>query len=173
MAPDLLSTIGKEIDARLAELRPLVAEHEQLLVAARAFETQQAGPASGKERRGAALRSGPRRAATGPRSTRGSAAGAIERAASATSAPGSSGAPGAARPSRTPRTRAQRGAAREAILAALEHGSHTVSELVVVTAMSAANVNGNVRRLLTEGVIARTEREGKPAYALAQPVPSA
>ena len=64
-------------------------------------------------------------------------------------------------------TRAPRGAAREAILAALDHGSHTVGELAVVTAMSTANINGNVRRLVVEGAVAKTEREGKTAYALA------
>ena len=40
MAPDLLSTIGREIDERLNELRPLLAEHEQLLVAADALVTR-------------------------------------------------------------------------------------------------------------------------------------
>jgi DNA-binding transcriptional ArsR family regulator len=62
--------------------------------------------------------------------------------------------------------RAQRGAAREAILAALDHGSHTVGELVVVTAMSAPNLTGNLRRLVSDGTIVKTEREGKTAYAL-------
>jgi DNA-binding transcriptional ArsR family regulator len=66
--------------------------------------------------------------------------------------------------------RAARGAAREAILAALEHGSHTVGELSVVTAMSGPNINGNLRRLAAEGVVVKTEREGKAAWALAQPV---
>jgi cell division septum initiation protein DivIVA len=64
--------------------------------------------------------------------------------------------------------RAQRGAAAVAILAALEHGSHTVSELAVVTAMSGQIINGNLRRLQQAGTIARTKRagDGKAAYAL-------
>lgn len=66
------------------------------------------------------------------------------------------------------RGRAQRGAAREAILAALEHGSHTVGELVTVTAMSAPNIGGNVRRLLTEGTVSKTERGGRTAYTLSR-----
>jgi DNA-binding MarR family transcriptional regulator len=55
-----------------------------------------------------------------------------------------------------------------AILAALEHGSHTVSELAVVTALSGAIINNNLRRLQQAGTIARTKREGdgKAAYAL-------
>ncbi|HEY5261290.1 MAG TPA: hypothetical protein VIJ33_04205, partial [Solirubrobacteraceae bacterium] len=64
-------------------------------------------------------------------------------------------------------SRAARGAAREAILAALDHGSHTIGELAIVTAMSAPNINGNLRRLLSEGAVAKTEREGKAAWALA------
>ena len=64
--------------------------------------------------------------------------------------------------------RAQRGAAAVAILAALEHGSHTVSELAIVTAMSGAIINNNLRRLQQAGTIARTKRagDGKAAYAL-------
>jgi hypothetical protein len=54
----------------------------------------------------------------------------------------------------------------EAILGALEHGSHTVGELVVVTAMGAASINGNLRRLADRGLIAKTEREGKAAWSL-------
>jgi hypothetical protein len=65
--------------------------------------------------------------------------------------------------------RAQRGTAAVAILAALEHGSHTVSELAVVTAMSGSIINNNLRRLQQTGTITRTKREGdgKAAYALA------
>ncbi|MGC2374773.1 MAG: helix-turn-helix domain-containing protein, partial [Solirubrobacteraceae bacterium] len=66
--------------------------------------------------------------------------------------------------------RAQRGAARESILAALDHGSHTVGELGVVTAMSVSNINDNLRRLASDGAVVKTEREGKTAYALAKAV---
>jgi hypothetical protein len=65
------------------------------------------------------------------------------------------------------RARAPRGAAEEAILAALEHGSHTVGELAVVTAMAAPNIRANLRRLLAAGTVTRATREGKAAYALA------
>lgn len=70
-------------------------------------------------------------------------------------------------PARAKAPRAARGAAREAILGALEHGSHTLGELVVVTAMSSANVSGNLRKLAAEGAIAKTQREGKAAWTLA------
>jgi hypothetical protein len=81
-----------------------------------------------------------------------------------------------ARASRRPRARAPakrprapRGAAEQAIVAALEHGSHSVSELVVVTAMSAANIRANLRRLLAAGTVTRATRDGKAVYALASP----
>jgi MarR family len=73
----------------------------------------------------------------------------------------------AARSTAAPK-RAQRGAAAVAILAALEHGSHTVSELAVVTAVSGQIINSNLRRLQQAGTITRTKRagDGKAAYAL-------
>lgn len=67
------------------------------------------------------------------------------------------------------RERAVRGAAQQAIVAALEHGSHTVSELVVVTAMSAGNIRENLRRLVRAGAVTTAKREGKSAYALSSP----
>jgi DNA-binding transcriptional ArsR family regulator len=67
------------------------------------------------------------------------------------------------------RERAPRGVAQEAIVAALEHGSHTVSELAVVTAMSGASIRQSLRRLVVVGKVTRAEREGKPAYALSSP----
>jgi hypothetical protein len=81
-----------------------------------------------------------------------------------------------ARSSRRPRAkaaakrpRAPRGGAGQAIVSALEHGSHTVGELTVVTAMSAANIRANLRRLQAAGTVTRGTREGKAAYALAAP----
>jgi DNA-binding transcriptional ArsR family regulator len=71
-------------------------------------------------------------------------------------------------PAQAPHERAVRGAAQQAILAALEHGSHTVGELVVVTAMSAANIRENLRRLLKAGTVTRASRDGKAAYALSR-----
>ncbi|MCW3029819.1 MAG: hypothetical protein JWN81_3030 [Solirubrobacterales bacterium] len=67
------------------------------------------------------------------------------------------------------RVRAPRGAAQEAIVAALEHGSHTVSELAVVTAVSGPSIRQSLRRLVVAGTVTRAEREGKPAYALSSP----
>jgi hypothetical protein len=81
-----------------------------------------------------------------------SAAGAIERA------------PSTARPARA--SAATRKATREAIVAALEHGSHTVAELVVVTGIPRADIRDGLRRLLPAGTVARARREGKIAYVL-------
>jgi hypothetical protein len=107
-AADLLSTIRSELDARLAELRPLLCEYERLLAAGAALGSDDDGNAG---EHGAAPH--PAAEAT-PRSRR------------------------ASRP-RT-RTRARRGAAQHAILAALEHGAHTASELANVTALAAPNI---------------------------------
>jgi hypothetical protein len=63
--------------------------------------------------------------------------------------------------------RAPRGAGQEAIVAALEHGSHTVSELAVVTAMSGPSLRQSLRRLVMAGAVTQAKREGKLAYALA------
>jgi len=129
MTADLLTRVRREIDARLAELRPALAEHERLL---RAYEAIQADTASTSTPRPARRR--------GPR---GSAAGAIARAASS-----------------------PRGAAQQAIVAALEHGSHTVAELVLVTAISGAEIRDSLRRLQRAGTITRTKRDSRAAYAL-------
>ncbi len=55
----------------------------------------------------------------------------------------------------------------QAILAALEHGSHTVGELMVVTAMTGPTIRDAVKLLSKAGKVTRTTREGKAAYALA------
>ncbi|MHB8242395.1 MAG: hypothetical protein ACYDHN_10425 [Solirubrobacteraceae bacterium] len=167
MAADLLASISAEIDARLQELRPLLAEYERLLEAADALgladgkatavAAAPAAPLAAKvegAKAGRAVTTGSRRRAAGPR---GSAAGAIGRASSKRSEDGKG----------ATRTRAVRGAAQQAILAALEHGSHTVGELTVVTAMSGQNIRENLRRMLSSGAVTRAKREGKAAYALA------
>jgi Bacterial regulatory protein, arsR family len=93
------------------------------------------------------------------------------RAAKGPAAPGRTVPPGAStRNGAGPRrVRAPRGAAQEAIVAALEHGSHTVSELAVVTAMSGPSIRQSLRRLVVAGTVTRAERESKPAYALPAP----
>jgi DNA-binding transcriptional ArsR family regulator len=162
---NLLSTIQGEIEARIADLRPLLDEYEQLLTAMQALDAQDGPVQTGAQRSsGAAMRGGRPASASGA-AKRASAAGAIKRAASG---PGASRSPRRrATVQRAGKPRAGRGAAREAILAALEHGSHTVGELVTVTAMSTANISGNVRKLLAEGAVSKTERDGKAAYVLA------
>jgi hypothetical protein len=75
----------------------------------------------------------------------------------------------AAKPRRAPkpkRGKAAFGPTEQAIVAALEHGSHTVGELGMVTAMSGGEIREGARQLLAAGRIVRAKREGKPAYAL-------
>ncbi len=172
MATDLLSAIRAEIAERMDGLRPLLTEHEQLLVAAEALEaTRGEGSVVDPATNGAARPRTPRakRAASTVVETSGSA---LEDDSTATVSKKASRAVtkrSAGKTTAKP-ARAVRGAAREAILGALEHGSHTVGELAVVTAMTGPNINGNLRRLAAEGVVVRTEREGKAAWALAEPV---
>ena len=140
MTGDLLTTIRAEIDARLRELRPLLDEYEELLSVDGALAREHA-------------RAGSRRGVTTDAATRERRPARVR----------------AERPSsRTARRgpRAARGAAGRAIVAALEHGSHSVRELVVVTAMNDANIRANVRRLLADGAVVKVTREGKAAYAL-------
>jgi len=133
--------VREEIDARMDTLRPALAEYEQLLGALETLEADAAkAPApSERVRKPAGRRRGPR----------GSAAGALKRAAS-------SAAPVAA----------PRGAAQQAIVAALEHGSHTVAELVLVTAIPAAEIRKSARSLQRAGTITATKRDRRAAYAL-------
>ncbi|HEY3866121.1 MAG TPA: hypothetical protein VGL54_08565 [Solirubrobacteraceae bacterium] len=179
-SPDLLSKICDELDARLRELRPVVDEYENLLNAVAALELageeQVVAPTTSEGAAPARRRGRP----PGKRSAGRSAVAAVapKPAAGASTTAGSSPRvtkKPAARPRAAARLRAaaapkraQRGTAAVAILAALEHGSHTVSELAVVTAMGGQIINSNLRRLQQAGTIARTKREGdgKAAYAL-------
>jgi hypothetical protein len=54
----------------------------------------------------------------------------------------------------------------QAILAALEHGSHTPSELVMVTGLAAPSVRRALSGLAGGAAITKVKREGKTAYAL-------
>jgi hypothetical protein len=163
MAEELLSRIGAEIDARMRELRPFVDEYEQTLAAADALERKRdvaEPPRPPARRRATAADASAGRATTG-RASAGRASASARRSAGAAG-------PATRPPARAPQERAVRGAAQQAILAALEHGSHTVGELVVVTAMSAANIRENLRRLLKTGTVTRASRDGKAAYALSR-----
>jgi DNA-binding HxlR family transcriptional regulator len=167
---DLLSNICDELDARLRELRWVVDEYESLLDAAAALELageqESVAPARRRGRPPGKRSAGRSAAAPKPVADARTTADASTAAESSPRAPKK---PTARRPSVAAPKRAQRGAAAVAILAALEHGSHTVSELAVVTAMSGAIINNNLRRLQQAGTITRTKREGdgKAAYALA------
>jgi DNA-binding transcriptional ArsR family regulator len=126
MSGELLTRVRAEIDARLRELRPAVAEYERLLGTAESLRSNEHQTPTSTSRRP--------RPAVAPK-----------------------------------RERAPRGAAQLAIVAALEHGSHTVSELAIVTAMSGPNLRANLRRLVSAGSVTAAKRDGKAAYALASP----
>jgi hypothetical protein len=181
---DLLSKIRGEIDARLREVRPLLAEYERLLVAAAALDTvgedrPASTPTRGRVKQAVRVKRAPTSAPTPtptptPTSTPApESAPAVEPEGSTPAQPRVSTKPRvsakpASRPSGSAPKRAQRGAAAVAIVAALEHGSHTVSELTIVTAMSGTIIQSNLRRLQQVGTVTRTKRpgDGKAAYAL-------
>jgi hypothetical protein len=121
---DLLARVGREIDERLAQLRPAVDEYQQLLGAFDALESSATEPTPAEPAAPAKRRA--------PAKPRGQALGVPELA----------------------------------IVAALEHGSHTVAELGVVTAMSGAEIREGARRLLRAGRIVKASREGRAAYEL-------
>jgi hypothetical protein len=155
MASDLLTTVRSELDARLRELGPLRAEYERLVAAAEALGATAGGAVTAPN---AFARSPSGSPTTRHRRTQRSPA---ARATKPTPAPARTSRPGA-----RGRRRATRGAARQAIIAALGHGSHTASELANLTAMTGPNIRGNLRRLLREGTVRKTRRDGKSAYAL-------
>jgi hypothetical protein len=135
----LLARVGREIDERLARLRPAFDEYQQLLGAFDALEL--------------------------PAANSGQPAPAPATAAAA-SAPAKPRTPAKRRVSARSRREQPLGTAGLAILAALEHGSHTVAELGVVTAMSGPELRESARGLLRAGRIVKASREGRAAYAL-------
>lgn len=148
--PDLLTSIRAEIDARLSELRPQIAEYERLLSAADALASEgpsvsEPAPARGRARRAPAKRA-PAKAKTRARAKTPARATTPRRVRKR------------ARPAHNPTG--------QAIVAALEHGSHTVSELVIVTALPAPAIRDGLRRLRKHKAIVKTARDGKTAYAL-------
>jgi hypothetical protein len=157
-ASDLPERVRREIEARMRELRPFVDEHEELLAVEQTF---------GAEAIRGAVEPARVSTATPPQKTsRDVPARAPARVRA--KKPFEQRVNEAPRPA-AKRERAPRGAAAEAIVAALEHGSHTVSELAVVTAMSGQNIRNNLKRLLQARTVKHTKREGKTAYTLGGP----
>lgn len=177
MAPDLLSTIRREIDERLSELRPLLAEHERLLGAVEALEVAGGqGDVASVSKPAAPTPAVPVKPMTAtpvrhrerpPTTRRRSAVGAVELEATGPVGVAIEGGNGKEPTVRNKPERSARGVVREIILAALDHGSHTVGELAMVTAMSGPSINVNLRKLVADGAVVKTEREGKAAWALA------
>jgi hypothetical protein len=172
MAADLVARVRAEIEGRLAELRPAVDEYERLLGAVDALEASDdaRAPAPGASAALGAPAAGAARAqepVSGQEDRvvpqeRPSDERAPEERTPEERAPRAPQAPAQAR-----KPRASTRPVEQAIVAALEHGSHTLAELGVVTAMPAPALREGLRRLLAAGKIARTSREGRAAYALA------
>jgi hypothetical protein len=139
---DLLTSIRAEIDARLSQLAPAIAEYERLSTAADALAAEG-------------------RAATRPADR------PVPRPVAPARAPARRT---KARPKAARRARKRESAAQsptgQAILAALQHGSHTVAELVMVSALGAPEIRESLRHLRRSKAIVKTDRDGRSAYAL-------
>jgi hypothetical protein len=157
---DLLATIRTEIDARLRELAPAIAEHERLSTAAEAL-AEEGRSASRPAKRAASQAPAPRVSPPAPPPP--ASASAHPRASAKTRAR-----PRVARGARR-RERFVQSPTDQAILAALEHGSHTVAELVLVTALPAGEIRDSLRHLRKRKTIVKTDRDGRSAYALPAP----
>jgi hypothetical protein len=153
MANDLLSKIQDELDARILSLRPALAEYEQLQAIAEALPANDTSPTPAAP------------ATTAPASSRARRT-AARGAARSNSARGASATPPARVKGRNARKPASRGPVAQAIVVALEHGSHSTSELVMVTAIPASTINLNLRHLRRDGVVQKIKRGTKSAYAL-------
>lgn len=233
METDLLARVCAEIEQRLAELRPLLDEYERLLEAADTLASIEAAPNDSPPPTASEPRRAVSRRGAGDRpkiGQRGSAAGAIEPAASAPqpsalepepeptpptpraprilpgmpslrTQPGPRALPGLSTPAAQPaptqappqaqpalpepvveelepepepvRKPAAPSDVRQAIIAALEHGSHTISELVMVTAMSTPEIRTNLSQLARQRKITRVKRQGDGKSAFALPASSA
>jgi DNA-binding transcriptional ArsR family regulator len=160
MAADLLTTIRAEIDSRLDELAPVLEEYAELSALLDALLLDGATPATPSSTPSSATRATLTVAKPGRR--RSAATKPIKRS--------DTSARKARRVVVKPRRRGRPPAVDDtgrAILAALEHGSHTVAELAVVTGLPASQLRESARKLLARAAIAKTEREGRSAYALA------
>jgi hypothetical protein len=187
MGSDVLARVRAEIDARLLELRHAVAEYERLLDAERAL----AADAAAADASAAAVKAAhPAKAARPAKVARVAKVARAAKVASPAKAappvriarPAKAAPAKAVGPATSPKRRGKRGSAagaikraassshdasQQAIVAALEHGSHTLGELVLVTAIAASELRQGVRHLQHAGTITRTKREGRAAYALA------
>jgi predicted Rossmann fold nucleotide-binding protein DprA/Smf involved in DNA uptake len=184
---DLLTRISAEIAVRLQELRAAVEEHEQLIAAMDALGARGAAPAPPHRspmtrakaattiKQAAAPKAAPRKKAAVtakakvPVRTKALAKAKVTPAKAKAPvkaiAPVKTKAPAQAK-AQAASTKPESGD-HQAILAALEHGSHTVPELAVVTAMSGPSIREALKGLRKAGRVKRATREGKAAYVLA------
>jgi hypothetical protein len=188
---DLLTRIRAELEQRMAELRPLLGERERLLDAADTLASIEAAttpadsvPAPTPETALPATRKPHPLPATPTLRTQPmlsalpeSPAQPAMRAKRAKPAPAPDEEPPAVpepvseefepepEPERKPAAASE---VRQAIVAALEHGSHTIGELVTVTAMSTAEIRTSLSQLARQRKVTRVKRQGdgKNAFAL-------
>ncbi len=178
---DLLATIRAEIEARRDELHAAVEEYEQLLSAADALEREARSTPAPVAPKAPLVRrmritskaSVVRKAAPLPkaktvvRTVTKTPSKPKQAPTKAPPAPEPAPAKAIRTEKKAPATRASREESQQAIVAALEHGSHTVAELAIVTAMTGPAIREVIRALQKARKVTKTKRvDGKAAYAL-------
>jgi hypothetical protein len=164
MAVELLARVRAEIEERLADLRPAVAEYERLTGATDALDADSVG---GGEPPNSAAPAAAAPRAKGARESKGaSGRSAVAQVPRTPDAPQTLAAPRVKRVKQPAKAGKDAGVAEQAIVAALEHGSHTVAELVLVSALPGTDIRAGLRPLLKSGAVTRAKRDGRAAYAL-------
>jgi len=157
-AGDLLERVRAEIHERLGELRPHVEEHQRLLAAAESLALEESTTNGRGHSRATPVgsersRPVPTKSASKPRASAKPAS--VERRSAKRTSKG-----------QAPSGQGPQGETQQAITAALEHGSHTLAELVLVTAIGASSIRAQLNPLKKAGLVGRVSREGKTAYTL-------
>jgi predicted Rossmann fold nucleotide-binding protein DprA/Smf involved in DNA uptake len=181
---DLLARVSSEIDARREQLRAAVEEYQNLLSAMEALDQDGSAPrakatparAKAAGRPNAKPKATPRAKAEAKATPKAQAEAKAPLKAKVTAPLEVEAKPKAtpkkpAKANKAPKraeseTSEPTDGAHQAIVAALEHGSHTLSELAVVTAMPAHAIRAAIKGLAKAGRVQRATREGKAAYAL-------
>ena len=191
METDLLARVCAEIEQRLTELRPRLDEYERLLEAADTLASIEAAPPPADDlptpepepapvpRAPRAprilpampsLRTQPGPSALPPLSTAPKSAPAPVEVPPAISEPVVEEFEPEPEPEHHPASPSE---VRQAIVAALAHGSHTIGELVMVTAMSTAEIRTNLSQLARQRKVIRVKRQGDGKSAFALPASAA
>lgn len=171
---DLLARVSSEIDARREQLRAAVEEYQDLLSAMEALDQDGSAPRAKVTPARAKVAGRPKakpkatpKAKAEPKATpKADVTAPLKVEAKPKATPKKPAKANKAPERAESETSEPTDGAHQAIVAALEHGSHTLTELAVVTAMPAHAIRAAIKGLAKAGRVQRATREGKAAYAL-------